>query len=64
MNPDFALAYGDLAFDNVYLDRLGQAQEILQLAAARKLEASDALVLPYEIAFLKSDQAGMDRRLL
>ena len=61
LDPDFALAYGDLAFDNVYLDRLGQAQEILQLAAARKLEASDALVLPYEIAFLKSDQAGMDR---
>jgi hypothetical protein len=50
-----------LAFDNVYLDRLGQAEKTLQLASARNLEASDALVLPYDIAFLKGDQVGMER---
>ena len=61
LDPDFAIGYSDLAFDNVYLDRLGQAEKILQLASARNLEASDALVLPYDIAFLKGDQVGMER---
>ncbi len=61
MDPDFALGYSNLAFAHVYLDRLEQAEKILQLASARKLEASDALVLPYDIAFLKGDQAGMQR---
>jgi eukaryotic-like serine/threonine-protein kinase len=61
LDPDFAIGYGDLAFNNVYLDRLGQAEKALQLASARKLEASDSLVLPYDIAFLKGDQVGMER---
>ena len=61
LDPDFAIGYGDLAFNNVYLDRLGQAEKTLQLASARNLEASDALVLPYDIAFLKGDQVGMER---
>ncbi len=61
LDPDFAIGYSDLAFNNVFLDRLGQAEKSLQLASARKLEASDALVLPYDIAFLKGDQAAMER---
>jgi DNA-binding winged helix-turn-helix (wHTH) protein len=61
LDPDFAIGYGDLAFGYVYLDRLEQAEKTLQLASARKLEATDALVLPYDIAFLKGDQAGMER---
>ena len=31
------------------------------MAAARNLKAPDLLVLPYYIAFLKGDKAGMDR---
>jgi DNA-binding winged helix-turn-helix (wHTH) protein len=61
LDPDFALGYSNLAFGYVYLDRLEQAEKTLQLASARKLEATDALVLPYDIAFLKGDQAGMER---
>jgi DNA-binding winged helix-turn-helix (wHTH) protein len=61
IDPDFALGYSNLAFANVYLDRLEQAEKTLQLASARKLEASDALVLPYDIAFLKGDRAAMER---
>jgi DNA-binding winged helix-turn-helix (wHTH) protein/tetratricopeptide (TPR) repeat protein len=61
LDPDFAIGYNDLAFDYVFLDRLGQAEKTLQLASARNLEASDALVLPYDIAFLKGDQVGMER---
>ena len=61
LDPGFSIAYSNLAYNNVYLDRLGQAEEILKMASARNLEASDAMVLPYEIAFLKADQAGMER---
>jgi eukaryotic-like serine/threonine-protein kinase len=61
LDPDFAIGYGNLAFGYVYLDRLEQAEKTLQLASARKLEDTDAMVLPYDIAFLKDDQAGMER---
>jgi eukaryotic-like serine/threonine-protein kinase len=61
LNPDFAIGYGNLAYDNVYLERLDQAEKILKMASARNLEATDASVLPYQIAFLRSDQAGMKR---
>ena len=33
----------------------------MQQAAARKLDAADALVLAYNIAFVKGDQARMER---
>ena len=60
LDPDFAISYSDLAYNYVYLDRSQQAEETLRAAAARGLEASDVLVLPYVIAFLKDDQAGME----
>jgi eukaryotic-like serine/threonine-protein kinase len=64
LDPDFAIGYGNLAFGYVYLDRLGPAEKTLQLASSRKLEAGDALLLPYDIAFLKGDQAGMKREAM
>ena len=46
-----------------YLDRLGEAENILQRASERKLEIPDFLVERYNIAFLKGDQAGMEREV-
>ncbi len=43
------------------LDRLEEAENALQRASERKLEIPDFLVQRYEIAFLKGDQAGMER---
>jgi tetratricopeptide (TPR) repeat protein len=61
IDPDFSIGYSQLAFDYEYLDRLGEAANTLQQAAARKLEIGDFLVQRYDIAFLKGDQAEMER---
>jgi serine/threonine protein kinase/Flp pilus assembly protein TadD len=62
LSSDSAHAYGSLAQHNVYLGRLAEAGKALQLAAAFK-DMSDLLFLRYHIAFLKDDQAGMEREI-
>ncbi|MGA8436653.1 MAG: winged helix-turn-helix domain-containing protein [Candidatus Sulfotelmatobacter sp.] len=61
LDPDFGLAYNVLALSYQALDQLGEAENTLQRASDRKLEIPDLLVDRYEIAFLKGDQAAMDR---
>jgi eukaryotic-like serine/threonine-protein kinase len=61
LDPDFAIGYNNLALAYTALDRLGEAENTLQIASERKLEIPDLLVDQYEIAFLKGDQAGMER---
>ena len=63
LDPDIPFPYESLAIHNLYLDRFTQAAEALQLAAERKLEISGFLVTRYYLAFLKGDQAGMDREI-
>jgi len=62
INPDFALAYYNLAVNNVYLGRLGEAEDALGRAAGRGLEVDEFAMLGYDIAFLKGDPAGMERQ--
>ena len=59
LDPDFAIPYSNLALDYIHFDRLGEAENTLRRAAERKLRFPDLLVLPYDIAFLRGDQAGM-----
>jgi len=59
--PDFALHYNILAFSYIELDRLEEAENTLRQAAMRKVESPDLFAGGYEIAFLKGDQAGMER---
>jgi eukaryotic-like serine/threonine-protein kinase len=61
LDPDFAIAYFNIAVNNVYLNRLDEAQNVLRRAAARGLEIDEFLMLDYDIAFLRGDQAGMER---
>jgi predicted Zn-dependent protease len=61
LNPDVSFPYFNLAGSYINLVRLGEAEKALLLASERKLEISDYWVLPYEIAFLKGDEAGMER---
>ena len=63
IDPDFAISYNVLACSYQGLNRLGDAEKVLQRAAERKLEVPDLLVDRYDIAFLKGDKAGMDRVL-
>jgi serine/threonine protein kinase/tetratricopeptide (TPR) repeat protein len=61
LDPNFAIGYNVLAISYQYLDRLGEAENTLQRASERKLEIPDFLVDRYGIAFLRGDQAGMER---
>jgi DNA-binding winged helix-turn-helix (wHTH) protein/tetratricopeptide (TPR) repeat protein len=61
LDPDFAIAYYNLAVNQVYLNRLEQAQNTLRRAVGRGLEIDEFVMLDYDIAFLKGDQAGMER---
>jgi len=63
LDPDSPFPYGGLAYHNLYLNRFAQAAEVVQRAAERKLEIPDFLLARYHLAFLKGDQAGMDREI-
>ena len=63
LDPDIPFPYGGVALHNLFLDRFTQSAEALQRAAERKLENPEFLVIRYYLAFLKGDQAGMDREI-
>ena len=60
-DPDFMLAYDNLAFSYFFLDRFPEAESALQQASKRKIEEQNVLVMRYTIAVLKGDQGQMDR---
>jgi tetratricopeptide (TPR) repeat protein len=61
LEPDFPIGYSLLIKSYMLLDRLGEAENTLQRASARKLENPDFLVERYEIAHTKGDRAEMER---
>ncbi|MBV9612504.1 MAG: winged helix-turn-helix domain-containing protein, partial [Acidobacteriaceae bacterium] len=61
LDPDLAPAYVSLGFANVYLDRPAQAAKAIQRASERDLDTPDLLLLDYYTAFLRDDNAGMQR---
>jgi len=63
LDPSILYGYGSLASHNLALNRFSEAADALRLAAGRKLEYSGFLVTRYYLAFLKGDQAGMDREV-
>ena len=60
-DPDFAIAYFNIAVNNVYLNRLDEAENVLRRAAGRGLEIDEFLMLDYDIAFLRADETGLER---
>jgi eukaryotic-like serine/threonine-protein kinase len=61
LDPDLAFSYFNLAGSYISLDRFGDAERVLQRASERKLYISDFSATNYMIAFLKSDEADMER---
>ena len=61
LDPDFAIAYFNIAVNNVYLNRPDEAENALRRAVGRGLEIDEFLMLEHDIAFLKGDRAGMER---
>jgi len=59
-DPDFPIAYDNLAKAYFFTDRFAEAESTLQRASARKLEMPLFLVLRYNIAALKGDQEQMN----
>jgi DNA-binding winged helix-turn-helix (wHTH) protein/tetratricopeptide (TPR) repeat protein len=62
LNASTARVYANLAIDYMSLDRLSEAETILDEARQRKLDES-MLVEDYELSFLRNDNAGMARCL-
>ena len=60
--PDMSFGYA-VTSHYLSLDRFAEAEDALRRAAARKLEIPEMLVGRYYLAFLKGDQAGMDREI-
>jgi len=56
LDPDFAIAYFNVAVNNVYLNRLDEAENVLRRATGRGLEIDEFLMLDYDIAFLSGDR--------
>jgi serine/threonine protein kinase/Tfp pilus assembly protein PilF len=63
LGPEIPFPYGGVAAHNLFLDHYEEADKALQVAAAHKMEVPETLVLRYLLAFLKGDQAGMDREV-
>lgn len=63
VDPDQAVGYSALANGYESVDRLQDAESALQQASQRKLEMPDYFAQRYDIAFLKSDEAGMEREI-
>jgi DNA-binding winged helix-turn-helix (wHTH) protein len=61
IDPDFSIGYSLLVVSYVALERIADAEKALQRASERKLDIPDFDIQRYVIAFLKGDQAGMQR---
>ena len=59
LDPDFAIAYYNLAVNNVYLGRFDEAENTLRRAAGRGLEIDEFFMLQYDLGFLRGDNATM-----
>ncbi len=61
INPDELAAFGILVWGQVFLGRVNDAEQALQLALGHNPEGRDVLSGAYHIAFLKGDVAATER---
>jgi DNA-binding winged helix-turn-helix (wHTH) protein/tetratricopeptide (TPR) repeat protein len=61
LNPDFGVAYYNLAVNNLYMQRLDEAERVLAEAEARGLDIDEFQMLEYDLAFLSNDLAAINR---
>jgi serine/threonine protein kinase len=63
LDPDYSIGYENVAWDYIYLDRWSEAEALLRKASEHKVETADYSVIRYFIAFLRKDQAAMEREV-
>lgn len=61
LDPDFAVGHAILAFAYQELDRVADSETALRRALERKLEIPDFTVQRFDLAFLRGDDAAMER---
>ena len=61
LDPDVPFAYVNLATAYQFLDRFPEAETAYRRALERKIEIPEMLAQRYSLAFLKGDQAEMER---
>ena len=61
LDPSFPPGPVNLAWAYIFLERYADAASTVQKATERKLNFPDLYLLPYVLAFLNADQAGMDQ---
>ncbi len=62
-DPDFAIGYLQVAFNNTFLGHLDLSDNTLRQAAARNMEIPEFVAQRFVNAFLRGDKAGMDREV-
>jgi predicted Zn-dependent protease len=63
IDPDFVLGYRNAALNSISLDRLVEANKVLQQASKRKLFLPSFVTDSYRMAFLMGDDKGMKSAL-
>jgi len=63
IDPNFPVGYLQLTFNSQFAGRLDDAEKAIRAASDRKLQDTGLLLQRFDIAFLKGDQAGMDREV-
>jgi eukaryotic-like serine/threonine-protein kinase len=63
LDPNYAIGYTNVTFAYIYLNRLSEAEALLRKASGRGIEAVDFSLCRYFIAFLRGDQAAMEREM-
>jgi eukaryotic-like serine/threonine-protein kinase len=64
LNPDFPVSYDVLMASEMALNRLDEAEATYGQAVQRKLDSGSFLhVVPYQMAFLQNDAAGMAKQV-
>lgn len=63
IDPDAVFAYDILASDYLALERMEDAENAIRITVARKLDSPQLYARRYDMAFLKGDNAGMEREV-
>jgi tetratricopeptide (TPR) repeat protein len=64
LDPDYAIGYFNVAFADIYLNRLAKAEETLRTASEHRIEGIQFSLCRYFIAFLRADQSVMESEML
>ena len=63
LDPDYSIGYQNVAFAYIYQNKLAEAEAVIRKASERKIETVEYSICRYFIAFLRSDQAAMEREM-